>query len=57
MREDRLIENIKDKIALIGMGCTKFGERWEYGLDDLDIEIAYEAYKDARTAPNELDYP
>jgi len=41
------MESIKDKVAIIGMGCTKFGERWDAGIDDLVIEAAYEAYEDA----------
>ena len=28
----------KDNLAIIGMGCTKFGERWDTGLEDLIIE-------------------
>ena len=24
-----MAEGVKDKIAIIGMGCTKFGERWD----------------------------
>ena len=41
------MESIKDKVAIIGMGCTRFGERWDMGLNDLAIEAAYEAYADA----------
>ena len=41
------MESIKDKVAIIGMGCSKFGERWDAGIDDLVIEAAYEAYEDA----------
>ena len=26
---------IKDRVAIIGMGCTKFGEHWDKGPDDL----------------------
>jgi hypothetical protein len=25
------MESIKDKVAIVGMGCTKFGERWDKG--------------------------
>ena len=25
---------IKDKVAIIGMGCTRFGERWEAGAHE-----------------------
>ena len=38
---------IRDKVAIIGMGCTKFGERWDAGWQDLLVEAAQEAYKDA----------
>ena len=41
------MESIKDKVAIIGMGCTRFGERWDAGLHDLTIEAAYEASEDA----------
>ena len=26
---------IKDRVAIIGMGCTRFVEHWDLGLDDL----------------------
>ena len=38
---------IRDKVAIVGMGCTKFGERWGAGVDDLLVEAASEAYEDA----------
>lgn len=41
------MESIKDKVAIVGMGCTKFGERWDVGLHDLAIEATYEAIEDA----------
>ena len=41
------MESIKDKVAIVGMGCTKFGERWDAGADDMIVEAALEAYKDA----------
>src|SRR6266850_2056151 len=28
---------IKDRVAIIGMGCTQFGEHWDKGPDDLKI--------------------
>ena len=39
--------SIKDKVAIVGMGCTKFGERWNADAMDLMVEAAYEAYEDA----------
>ena len=26
---------IKDRVAIVGMGCTNFVEHWDLGLDDL----------------------
>ncbi len=40
-------EGIKDKVAIIGMGCTKFGERWDASPDDLIIEAFIECMEDA----------
>jgi len=48
------MESIKDKVAIVGMGCTKFGERWDASLEDLAIEAAYEAYEDAGIGPEEI---
>lgn len=41
------MESIKDKVAIVGMGCTKFGERFDVGGFDLIIESASEALEDA----------
>ena len=41
------MESIKDRVAIIGMGCTKFGERWDTGRDDLITEACLEAIEDA----------
>ena len=38
---------IKDKVAIIGMGCSKFGERWDAGEGDLLNESFQEALADA----------
>ncbi|MGD9117532.1 MAG: acetyl-CoA acetyltransferase [Dehalococcoidia bacterium] len=40
-------EGIKDKVAIIGMGCTKFGELWDKSADDLMVEAFEEALEDA----------
>jgi len=39
---------IKDKVAIIGMGCTRFGERWDVGAEELLAESFNEALADAR---------
>ena len=47
--------SIKDRVAIIGMGCSKFGERWDKGLEDLAIESAYEAFADAGVGPKDIE--
>ncbi len=34
---------IRDKVAIVGMGCTAFGEHWDKGVDDLLVEAVKEA--------------
>lgn len=46
---------IRDKVAIIGMGCTKFGERWDCGYDDLMLEAYSEAMADAGIEKDQLD--
>ena len=38
---------IKDKVAIIGMGCSRFGERWDVGPEELMVEAYEECIKDA----------
>jgi len=47
--------SIKDKAAIIGVGCTKFGELWEKDVEDLVVEAAYEALDDAGITPDDID--
>src|SRR5512136_746235 len=42
-----MAEGIRDKVAIIGMGCTKFGELWDKSPDDLMVEAFTEAIQDA----------
>jgi len=37
------MESIKDRVAIVGMGCCKFGERWDTGTEDLLVESTSEA--------------
>jgi len=41
------MESIKDRVAIVGMGCCKFGERWDTGTEDLLVESTSEAFEDA----------
>jgi acetyl-CoA C-acetyltransferase len=47
--------SIKDKAAIIGVGCTKFGELWEKDVEDLVVEASYEALEDAGLTPDDID--
>ena len=38
---------IRDKVAILGMGCSKFGERWDANAEDLIVEAYEEAIADA----------
>ena len=40
---------IKDKVAIIGMGCTQFGERWDVGTPELLAE-AFDELRDPHAA-------
>ncbi len=46
---------IRDKVAVIGMGCSKFGERWDCGPEELMVEAYLEAMTDAGIEPTQLD--
>ena len=38
---------IKDRVAIVGMGCTNFGEHWDKSTDDLLIESTQAAMASA----------
>jgi acetyl-CoA C-acetyltransferase len=42
-----MAEGIRDKVTILGMGCTKFGERWDMSGGDLLVESLTEALQDA----------
>jgi len=46
---------IKDRVAIVGMGCTSFGEHWDKGADDLLVESANLAYESAGVTPDQVD--
>ena len=47
--------SIKDKTAIIGVGCTKFGELWEKDAEDLMVDAAFEAMEDAGVTPDDIE--
>ena len=46
---------IKDKVAIIGMGCTRFGERWDKGAEELMVEAFEECLIDAGIEKKQIE--
>jgi len=46
---------IRDKVAILGMGCTKFGERWDMGSEDLMVEAFVECLEDAGIEKKQIE--
>jgi acetyl-CoA C-acetyltransferase len=38
---------IRDKVAVVGVGCCRFGENWDQAPSDMIVDAAYQAYADA----------
>lgn len=49
-----MAKGIRDKVAIIGMGCSRFGERWDAGPDDLMLEAFQECIADAGIAKSDI---
>jgi acetyl-CoA C-acetyltransferase len=50
-----MASGIKDKVAILGMGCSKFGERWDANAEDLMVEAYTEALADAGVETSDID--
>ncbi len=50
-----MAEGIRDKVAIIGMGCTRFGELWDKSHEDLMVEAYLEALADAGIETKDID--
>src|SRR5271166_1061928 len=46
---------IRDQVAIVGMGCTNFGELWDKGLDDLIVDAAKETFGSAGVTKDDVD--
>ncbi len=49
------MESIKDKVAIVGMGCCNFGEKWDQNADDMAVEATTEALEDAGLELKDID--
>jgi acetyl-CoA C-acetyltransferase len=45
---------IRDKVVVLGMGCTRFGERWDMDAEGLLVEAFLECIEDAGIEKNEI---
>jgi len=50
-----MAESIKDRVAVIGVGCTKFGDNFDQGYEDMARQAAFEALADAGIEPERID--
>lgn len=50
-----MASGIKDKVAILGMGCSKFGERWDMEAEDLIVEAYEECLEDAGIETSQID--
>ncbi len=50
-----MASGIRDKVAILGMGCSKFGERWDCDAEDLIMEAYEECVKDAGIETSQID--
>src|SRR6195256_5046904 len=46
---------IRDQVAIVGMGCTNFGEHWDKSVDDLLIDSSAAALKSAGVTIDDID--
>ncbi|MGK3203147.1 acetyl-CoA acetyltransferase [Amycolatopsis sp. MEPSY49] len=46
---------IRDKVAIIGMGCTRFGELWDRSTADLLVEASEDSVKSAGVTLEDVD--
>jgi acetyl-CoA C-acetyltransferase len=48
-------KGICDRVAIIGMGCTSFGERWDASVEDMLVESSSDALKSAGISMDMVD--
>jgi len=46
---------IRDRVAIVGMGCTEFGEHWDRGVDDMVSAASYAALDNAGVSKDDVD--
>ena len=46
---------VRDRVAIVGMGCTPFAELWEKGLDDIIVDASTDAFASAGIRKDDVD--
>jgi acetyl-CoA C-acetyltransferase len=46
---------IRDRVAIVGMGCTRFAEHWDKGTDELLLDATGEAFASAGVGKDDVD--
>ncbi|HLM65775.1 MAG TPA: acetyl-CoA acetyltransferase [Acidimicrobiales bacterium] len=46
---------IRDRVAIVAMGCTRFAEHWDKGVEDLLLDATGEAFASAGATKDEVD--
>lgn len=50
-----MASGIRDKVAILGMGCSRFGERWDCGPEELMLEAYNEALQDSGMTTGQIE--
>src|SRR5882757_11238587 len=48
-------KGIRDRVAVVAMGCTTFGEHWDRSTDDLLVDAVTECLAGGALTPDEID--
>ena len=46
---------IRDRVCIVGMGCTQFKEQWNKGVDEMLVDSVTDAVADANIKLNDVD--
>ncbi len=46
---------IRDRVCIVGMGCTQFKEQWNKGVDEMLVDSVTDAIGDANVKLNDVD--
>ena len=46
---------IRDRVAIVGMGCTPFGEHWDKSVDDLLVDATEECFRTSGISKDQID--